>query len=60
MRTFTPEFCDELADYLEEQNESLAEVNRIPPAGPIDDPEIAAEVARVRTWIERLRASDTS
>jgi hypothetical protein len=60
MKTLTEEFCAELADYLEDQNNSLAQDHTIPPDGPFDDPEVAEEVERVDGWIKVLRASDTS
>jgi hypothetical protein len=60
MKTLSDDFCAELADYLEEQNDSLAQAHTIAPNGPFDDPEVAEEVERVDKWIELLRQSDTS
>lgn len=45
---------DEIAAWMEIQNEALYECHRLP-TGKLDDKEIAAEVEQVRRWIEYLR-----
>ena len=60
MKLLPDELCDAVADYLERENQSLAQVHRILPDGPIDDPEVAAEVERVAGWIEQIRSAPTS
>jgi hypothetical protein len=59
MRSFPDDFCSELADYLEDRNNELAQNFTVVPDGPID-PEVAEEVEQVDGWIKVLRQSDTS
>ena len=60
MKLLPDELCNALVEYLERENESLIEAHSIRPAGPIDDPEVAAEVERVAAWIEQIRSAPTS